>query len=351
MRRFAGRCYRVLSWGIWAVAATAVPAVGAIPAGTDDVTLDSPASSFLVRGQSPCDSCDCPCCEAEVYSRVVCDTCCDTIHESLCGDATAWRPLTLDTFFSEGWNEAWAGGPAGQSGLTPRHGWLGAFEGTFYRLWLVNSTYQHDLNQPYGGDFYGGNFTTFLPFNRRFEVFVNVPFISANGTADADRGYRADFGDIQVAGSFLLAESAAATHLLTIGATAPTGQSETGGDHTAINPRYSFWSNPCGAWVVRGGTGVNIPLNDSTALTTLNVGMAVGRYFRPHDVPLGDLVFYVNGTVNVPLEDGGPTTVGVGPGTRFQIAGDWYFLHYWEFQVGDTKPFDTQIQTAIVKAW
>lgn len=111
---------------------------------------------------------------------------CDTIIESLCGEGK-WRPLTLATFFSEGWNEAWAGGPAGQSGLTPRHGWLGSFEGLFYRLWLVNGTYQYNLNKPFGGEGYGSNFTTFLPFSRRFELFFNAPFIVANGTEDPTR--------------------------------------------------------------------------------------------------------------------------------------------------------------------
>lgn len=96
---------------------------------------------------------------------------------------------------------------------------------------------------------------------------------------------------------------------------------------------------------------MNIPLDDSTAETTLNAAMAIGRNFRPHDVPFGDLVFYVNGNVTVPLEGDGPTNVGVGPGTRFQIAGDWWFLNYLEFQVGSDKPFDFQVQFAIVKAW
>ena len=136
----------------------------------------------------------------------------------------------------------------------------------------------------------------------------------------------------------------------------------------ALNPRYSFWSNPYGAWVVRGGTGINIPLNknsfrpdlsvapgggdESTAQTTYNAALAVGRYFRPHDVPFGDLVFYVNSNVLVPFEDHAkPTYVGIGPGTRFQITGNWYFLNYWEFQVAGEKPSDYQIQAAIVKAW
>jgi hypothetical protein len=278
----------------------------------------------------------------------------ETIGESLFGDASTeckWRPLTLGTFFSEGWREPWAGGPAGQEGLTPRHGWLGAFEGVFYRLALVSGTYQHNINKPFGGDFYGSNFSAFLPFSRRFELFVNAPYLATNGTDDPTRGYRTDFGDLQVAGSFLLSESEAFTQLFTVGATLPTGETATGGGLTAVNPRYSFWSNPGGAWVVRGGTGVNIPLNDESGVDTFNAGLAVGRYFRPHDVPFGDLVFYVNSTVTVPLEGNGPTTVGVGPGTRFQITGNWYFLNYVEVQVADAKPFDYQVQAAIVKAW
>ena len=69
-------------------------------------------------------------------------------------------------------------------------------------------------------------------------------------------------------------------------------------------------------------------------------------------MPFGDLVFPVNGNVVVPLEDRNrPTSVGVGPGTRFQITGNWYFLNYYEIQLAGSKPFDFQVQAAIVKAW
>jgi hypothetical protein len=139
--------------------------------------------------------------------------------------------------------------------------------------------------------------------------------------------------------------------LFTVGATIPTGRPETGGDLTTVFPRYSFWSNPGGAWVVRGGAGVNIPVNESSGQTTFNGDVAIGHYFRPHDVPFGDLVFYVNSNVVAPLEGGGRPTVGIGPGTRFQITGNWYFLNYWEVQVAGEKPFDYQVQAAIVKAW
>jgi hypothetical protein len=64
----------------------------------------------------------------------------DTILDSLFGDVYAegrWRPLSLGTFFSEGWLEPWASAPSGREGLTPRHGWLATFDGVFYRLWFT----------------------------------------------------------------------------------------------------------------------------------------------------------------------------------------------------------------------
>jgi hypothetical protein len=298
----------------------------------------------------------------------------DTIGESLFGDAYAegkWRPLSLRTFFSEGWLEPWASGPAGQSGLTPRHGWLGSFEGVFYRLWLITPTYQNNLAKPFGGNAYSGNFTIFLPFSRRFELSLDVPFVTANGTVDPKRGYRSDFGDMAVGARFLLSETEAFTQTFNLGIVVPTGQTETGGNLMSLFPRYSFWSNPGGAWVVRGGTGINVPLNkndqqpvtgvtprggplfgESTAQTAYSANLAIGRYFRPHDVPFGDLVLYANCNLIVPFEDRQkPTYVGIGPGTRFHIANDWFFLNYWEFPVVGGKPFDYQLQFAILKVW
>ena len=192
----------------------------------------------------------------------------------------------------------------------------------FYRLWLVDGIYQNNLNKPFGGNGYRGDFAIFLPFSRRFELFLNVPFVAANGTEDPNRGYRSDFGDMPIAAGFLLSESESFTQLATLGMIVPTGQTETGGNLMTLFPRYSFWSNPGGAWVVRGGLGFNVPLNkndqqpapvftpdggvlfgESTSQTTYNAALAVGRYFTPHDVPFGDLVLYANCNVVVPLED------------------------------------------------
>ena len=52
----------------------------------------------------------------------------DMVLDSLGGDVYApgrWRELPFGTFFSEGWDEPWAGGPNGDGGA-PRQGWLAA---------------------------------------------------------------------------------------------------------------------------------------------------------------------------------------------------------------------------------
>ena len=57
--------------------------------------------------------------------------------ESLFGDPYShperWQPLSLGTFFTEGWDEAWISPPKGGGGA-PRQSWLNAFNGVFYRL-------------------------------------------------------------------------------------------------------------------------------------------------------------------------------------------------------------------------
>lgn len=58
------------------------------------------------------------------------------VGSSLAGDvydASRWRELGLGTFFSEGWDEAWASGPNGDGGA-PRQGWLNAQDGVFYQV-------------------------------------------------------------------------------------------------------------------------------------------------------------------------------------------------------------------------
>jgi hypothetical protein len=283
----------------------------------------------------------------------------DTIADSLLGDVYAdgrWHSLPLGTFFSEGWFEPWASAPAGRDGLTPRQGWLGAFGGLFYRLWLDVFGYTNHLDTSFGGDRYTGTYSIFLPFSRRFEVLIDVPYVVSSGTSDPTRGYRSDFGDLTISPRFLLSETRETTQVFVLGIRTPTGATGTAGHIMAVTPRYEFWSNPGGPWVVRGGTELFVPLNKESAprgvQTALTGDLAIGRYFRPHDVPFGDLVFYAACNYVVPLEGAADKTfVGIGPGTRFHLANNYFFLHYWEFPVTGRFSYDYTAQFAILKVF
>lgn len=232
-------------------------------------------------------------------------------------------------------------------------------------------TYQTDLAKPVGGQGYAGSYTIFLPFSQRFELAMAIPYVVSAGTEDRARGYRSDFGDMVIGTRFMLSETPATTQTFNIDIRVPTGQTETFGNLMALTPRYEFWTNPFGPWVVRGGAGVSVPLNkndlrpfpvvtpddtlafgESTAQTAFVGDLAIGRYFRPHDVPFGDLVFYAASNIVTPLEDEGRNTYfGIGPGTRFHITDYWFFLHNWEFPLVGPKPYDHQMQVAIMKVF
>jgi hypothetical protein len=280
----------------------------------------------------------------------------ETIRGSLFGDVYApgqWRPLSLRTFFSEGWLESWASAPAGQYGLTPRHGWLGAFNGVFYRLWYTNFIDNNALTPPFRGNGYSSDFTIFLPFSRRFELAVNVPFLSANGAKLPKQGYTTESGDVTFVPRFLLAETSATTQVFSLPIRVPTGTSATGNGIMSLTPGYEFWSNPFGAWVVRGDSGIVVPLNtaQTRSQTAMAGGVAAGRYFTPHDVPFGDLVFYAALDYSVPLGTGSAkdTMVTLGPGTRFHLGHNFFFLHYWQFPITGPRSQQVSVQFSLVK--
>src|SRR4051812_17951573 len=72
----------------------------------------------------------------------------DVIGESLLGDVyepSRWHELSLDSLFTEGWDESWASPPAGEGGA-PRQGWLNAVDGGFYRLGIGTFNFAENFN-------------------------------------------------------------------------------------------------------------------------------------------------------------------------------------------------------------
>jgi len=129
----------------------------------------------------------------------------DAAIESLTGDVYAepsrWQPLSLGTFFTEGWDQAWASPPPGAGGA-PRQGWIGAQDGVFYRLWIATYGFAREFGE--NGNQHTGTFQLYTPFSRRFELRYDLPMIVSNKGATDD--YHTAAGDLAV-GRIQLAEA------------------------------------------------------------------------------------------------------------------------------------------------
>ena len=80
-----------------------------------------------------------------------------------------------------------------------------------------------------------------------------------------------------------------------------------------------FWDNIAGGWVVRGGLGLNIPLNGSGSDALISQ-LAIGQTLTAHDVPLfGDFTYYST-VVDTSVSNGGPTSATLPPASALTWA-------------------------------
>jgi hypothetical protein len=67
------------------------------------------------------------------------------------------------------------------------------------------------------------------------------------------------------------------------------------------HPAVAFWNNFASTWVIRGGVGVEIPIQGG-GKDTLISQLAIGQTLTAHDVPLfGDFTYYLSTVVYTPL--------------------------------------------------
>jgi len=275
------------------------------------------------------------------------------VGKSLAGDVydpARWHELTLGSFFTDGWDEAWASGPNGEGGA-PRQGWLNAYDGVFYRLFLFTFNWAHEGSN----DGYVGGLTAYTPLNKRFQFRFDIPFfVSEPRHPERETG----FGDFQVTPRFLLSESVNFTQSLDLTFRTPTGTERTGNNIGAFSPVYNFWWNAVAGLVVRGGIGGFVPWSGHAGNAFLG-NLAVGYYFTPHDlIPVGDLVWYVATNLNQ-LTDSeiagtqvpSTTTVTFTPGFRTHLGANFYLLGGVEVPATHPKPFDYQVLAALMKVW
>jgi hypothetical protein len=284
----------------------------------------------------------------------------NTIGESFLGkpDPGTWRPLSVSTLFSEGWNEAWVPSPRG-SGGAPRQGWINAAAGNLYRGCFA--TFAYGANDAPKGNAYLGSYTLMAPLSRRMMFIANVPFVLRN---NADSGLptidptgqlvttsksHTGFGDLSITPRMLLHETKDFSLTSELTVLTPTGHPPIA-RKTALTPGFSFWNNFAGRWVVRGGVSDLIPARggDNTLISQL----AIGHTLTAHDAPLvGDLTYYVSAVANTPLVRGEHNSVTLTPGLRTHLGRDWYLLAGLPTPLTTARVGDVGMILWIVKAW
>ncbi|MFO0889954.1 MAG: hypothetical protein U0790_12545 [Isosphaeraceae bacterium] len=280
-----------------------------------------------------------------------------SIFDDIYGEEAAarWTPLPLRTFFSEGWDQPFVL-PTSSSGGAPRQGWVGAFDGQFFRAWFFAFGYEQGINRRIG-DGYVGRYTIFVPFNRRFEFQVDSLFVVSNKGGERNN-YHTNIGDTLFWAKFQLSESKDFGQTVGLGVITPTGNTVNGQGRNALLPTYRFlWFPFGGKWMIRGETGPVIPVGSSEGYTQYQNVLAAGRYFPgSKDSWFQQWWFYLVATQTSTIA-GTPrheTAATLLPGMRCKIpnlnvgTGLWYFFADVNVPVTGPKSFSYQPIFAIL---
>lgn len=274
--------------------------------------------------------------------------------ESLFGDAYSeasradWRPLSLRTFFTDGWRDVYVEPPL-PTGRAPRSGWVNSFDGALFRAWFLSFAFANDVN--HDGNQYLGGYTLYAPLNRRFELRIDVPFIVSDKGGPGN-SYHDRFGDLVISPRFLLSATPDFSQLFAINIRTPTGSILNGNGVDSLSPHYQFWSNPFGRWAVRGGTGVTVPTNAAGGPTSYFANLGVGRFWEgAEDAPLRHQWLTLVANLSAPLAGSapGPTYLSLTPGYRVEFADRWFLLAGLQVSLTARSPFSTQPIFLLVK--
>ncbi len=279
-------------------------------------------------------------------------------------DDAPWRPLSLRTFFTEGWDEAWVAEPDNSGDA--QQGWINAADGNFYRLYFVSYTFTSHLNQGLGGDGNTGAYTIYLPLSRRLELITSIPFVTSQPTfgvgkntlPNPNRPSRGPghptsvgFGDITFTPRVMLLEADDFTLVAQTSVQVPTGDRAAGAGQSILTPGVQFWWNYAEGWILRGGFNSGVGTNRQAGGTTLLSQLALGRVFTPADVPLfGDFTLYVSANVfnNVSTSQ---TTATLTPGFRTHLGGGWYALGGIDVPVTGPRPYQESATFWLMKTF
>src|SRR5262249_779447 len=166
----------------------------------------------------------------------------DVVWDSLSGHVYApgrWKPLPFATFFSEGWDEPWAGAPNGQGGEgAPRQGWLNAQDGVFYRLPLL--TFRSPPQPPTPPNMPPPPpRSPPRPLSPSPQGRWDIPLILSNKGSTPESHVSSP--DLQVVPRFALSETENSAQSLDITFRLPTSDVINNQGEAAVTPYYNFW--------------------------------------------------------------------------------------------------------------
>jgi hypothetical protein len=275
---------------------------------------------------------------------------CEVVKESIfgAGDDEPFTPLLLRTLFTDGWDDPWIAPPS-DSDMPVRQGWVNAPDGLFFRnlVW----TYQNTANIPGDRNANLGLFQFQSPLSRRLWMTLDVPYVtSLSGPSGG-----ASFGDLNLGTRVMLRETRRLSIIAGLGTRMPTGQLSTGTGFMRLNPNLQFWAHLSGRWSMRGGAGVDVPLNNFDVLPTNFVtNLAIGETITGHDTPIfGDFQYYMTATLrnNLSSSVSLPTYFSLTPGFRTHLGGEYYLASGIEVPLTQPHPFGERFTVFLVKGF
>lgn len=273
----------------------------------------------------------------------------EVIKESIfgSGEDEEFTPLLLRTLFTDGWDDPWIAPPS-DADMPVRQGWVNAPDGLFFRnlVW----TYQNIADIPGDRNANLGMFQFQSPLSRRLWITLDVPFVTTvSGTPSA-----ASFGDFNVATRVMLRETKRLSIIAGLGVRTPTGELSTFNGLARLSPNLQFWTHLAGRWSMRGGAGVDVPLNNYDVLpTNFLMNVALGQTITGHDVPIfGDFQYYVTANLRSNLSRRSvPAFFSLTPGFRTHLGGEYYLAGGVEIPLTHPRPFADRLIFFFVKGF
>jgi len=240
---------------------------------------------------------------------------------------------------------------AGRRIASATRGWVNTASGFFSRE--IDPAFTFNAGTSGTRDEYVGATSLFVPFNRRFQIGLFVPFVDSLRRAGPLRS-ETSFGDMVVTPQVMLAETETLSLSALLAIRTPTGESKMGNDRTVLTPSLAIWQDLPAGWQWRGGIGMDVATHGGEGPSEIfDLNLAAGNTLTRHGAaPFGDLTPYLSGNLRQFLGSGPSyTNFSLTPGTRFFLGWHTYFITGVTVPVTNPKPFLPGVTAVLSRGW